>query len=59
MVSVPISVGELIDKLTILQIKLQEIEDPEKWGNVKREWDLLSNLPEYRDIAYSVARPVE
>jgi Family of unknown function (DUF6165) len=55
MVNVPISVGELIDKLTILQIKLQEIEDPEKWGNVKREWDLLSNLPEYRDIAYSVA----
>lgn len=54
-VYVPISIGELIDKLTILQIKLQEIEDPEKWANVKREWDLLSNLPEYRDIAYEVA----
>lgn len=55
LVYVPISIGELIDKLTILQIKLQEIEDPEKWINVKNEWDILSNLPEYRSIAYEVS----
>lgn len=55
MILVPISVGELIDKLTILQIKLQNIDDPEKWKNVKAEWDILSNLPEYKDIAYEVA----
>lgn len=55
MILVPVSVGELIDKLTILQIKLQNIDDPVKWGNVKTEWDILSSLPEYRDIAYEVA----
>lgn len=55
MLLVPISVGELIDKLSILQIKLQLIEDPDKWKNVKREWDELSNLSEYKNIAYEVA----
>lgn len=55
MILVPISVGELVDKLTILQIKLQNIDDPEKWKNVRAEWDILSNLPEYKDIAYEVA----
>jgi hypothetical protein len=55
MILVPISVGELVDKLTILQIKLQNIDDPEKWKNVRAEWDMLSNLPEYKDIAYEVA----
>ena len=47
MILVPISVGELVDKLTILQIKLQNIDNPEKWKNVRAEWDILSNLPEY------------
>jgi len=55
MVNVPISLGELIDKLTILQIKLQQIDDPEKWKNVKNEWDILSRLPEYKDVAYEIA----
>ena len=55
MVNVPISVGELIDKLTILQIKLQQIDDPEKWKNVKNEWDILFRLPEYKDVAYEIA----
>jgi Family of unknown function (DUF6165) len=40
-VSAPISVGELIDKLTILEIKLAEISDREKLGNVKREYETL------------------
>ena len=55
MVNVPISLGELIDKLTILQIKLQQIDDPEKWKNVKNEWDILFRLPEYKDVAYEIA----
>ncbi|NDG31217.1 hypothetical protein EB118_14245 [bacterium] len=55
MIYVPISLGELIDKLTILQIKLQQIDDSEKLKNVKNEWDLLSKLPEYRDVAYEIA----
>jgi hypothetical protein len=40
-VNAPISVGELIDKLTILEIKLAEITDREKLGNVKREYETL------------------
>ena len=40
-VNAPISVGELIDKLTILEIKLAEIADGEKLGNVKREYETL------------------
>ena len=36
-----ISVGELFDKITILNIKLKKINDPEKLANVKTELDIL------------------
>ena len=36
-----ISVGELYDKITILNIKLKKINDPEKLKNVKTELDSL------------------
>lgn len=39
--SVPVSPGELIDKLTILRIKSQRIDDPDKLANVRRELALL------------------
>jgi len=38
---VPISPGELLDKITILQIKLARILDAGKLANVKRELSLL------------------
>jgi CHAT domain-containing protein len=38
----PISPGELIDRLTILQIKSQRITDPAKLQMVQRELDALS-----------------
>lgn len=38
---VPVSVGELLDKITILEIKLERIRDPGKRANVRRELDLL------------------
>jgi len=34
---VPVSVGELLDKLTILDIKAERISEPEKLANVQRE----------------------
>ncbi|MEX0808554.1 MAG: hypothetical protein WD044_07480 [Dongiaceae bacterium] len=37
----PISVGELVDKLTILDIKAGRIADPAKRANVVREQTLL------------------
>ena len=36
-----ISLGELVDKISILQIKLQKIADPEKIKHVKKEADSL------------------
>lgn len=38
---VPLSPGELIDKITILRIKCSRISDPVKLGNVRRELDRL------------------
>ena len=36
------SAGELIDKITILEIKLQNIHDPSKRANIAREHELLT-----------------
>ena len=36
-IQVPVSVGELLDKLTILAIKLERIDDPAKLVNIARE----------------------
>ncbi|WP_420549348.1 DUF6165 family protein [Curvivirga sp.] len=38
----PVSWGELIDKITILEIKLENMTDPEKLVNVKHEHTVLS-----------------
>jgi hypothetical protein len=44
MILVPISIGELIDKLTILKIKQQKITDVEKLANVNKEYGLLMEI---------------
>ena len=36
-----ISIGELFDKITILNIKLKKINDPEKLVNIKTELEIL------------------
>ncbi len=41
-ISIPISHGELIDKITILEIKSQRIADAAKLANVRVELDLLN-----------------
>ena len=38
---VPVSAGELLDKITILRIKSQRIRDAAKLANVRLELDLL------------------
>ena len=40
-IEVPVSPGELIDKITILEIKRERIGDPDKVANVRRELELL------------------
>lgn len=44
MVSVPVSVGEMIDKLSILQIKKTKIKNEEKLTLVNKEFELLYDL---------------
>ena len=39
-----ISPGELMDKLTILEIKMENIQEEEKSKNVKKEYDLLNTI---------------
>ena len=39
-----ISNGELLDKITILEIKLSEIKDPKKLTNIQKEFDELNPL---------------
>lgn len=40
----PISAGELIDKITILEIKAERISDPAKLANVRHELEALAAL---------------
>jgi hypothetical protein len=42
LIHVPVSYGELIDKITILEIKSRQITDPAKLANVRHELDLLN-----------------
>jgi hypothetical protein len=41
---VPISPGELLDKITILEIKSERIDNPQKVTNVRHELELLSKV---------------
>ena len=41
---VPISWGELIDKITILEIKLKKLNTPSALLNVKNEYEYLINI---------------
>jgi hypothetical protein len=40
-ITVPVSPGELLDKITILRIKSQRMSDPAKVSNVRRELNVL------------------
>ena len=42
MLKIPVSLGELVDKITILKIKLKFLSGQRK-ANVKNEYDLLNN----------------
>ena len=41
---IEISHGEIVDKLTILSIKMGEITDPTKLSNIKKEYEYLLNI---------------
>ena len=51
-ITVPLSPGELIDKITILELKLEHIAEPAKLANVRREWQMLTAV---RDAAVAAS----
>ena len=44
MITIPVSVGELIDKLSILQVKRNKITNEDKLEYVNKEFELLYNM---------------
>ena len=38
-----ISAGELLDKISILEIKLEKIKDKNKWEEINKEYKMLKN----------------
>lgn len=56
MIEVPVSWGELIDKITILEIKSERISDVAKLGNVRKELDLLKSRLGVRAAQPEVSR---
>ncbi len=59
MIHIPVSIGELADKITILDIKRKKIADPEKLGNINKEYVELvmiyEQIPKDDSIAAMVA----
>jgi len=44
MITIPVSVGELLDKLSILHVKKMKISDKDKLEYVNKEFELLYNM---------------
>jgi len=55
----PISWGELIDKITILEIKSVEIEDEAARANVRKELTLLQQLAVGLDAVFDLKRDLK
>jgi hypothetical protein len=49
-ITIPVSLGELYDKITILQIKTDRINDKNKLKNIKKELKLLLKIAEENPI---------
>ena len=47
---IDVSIGEIVDKLTILSIKLDKFRDPEKRKNVEKEYQILLQSLKTSDI---------
>lgn len=44
LIKIPVSVGELVDKITILEIKKKIIKDKKKLINIKNELEFLNDI---------------
>ena len=54
--NIEVSHGEIVDKLTILQIKKENITDPSKLDNIVKEYNYLLYVVE-RDLGISLESP--
>jgi len=54
--NIEVSHGEIVDKLTILQIKKENITDPSKLDNIVKEYDYLLSIVE-NDLRISTQSP--
>ncbi len=52
-ITVPVSVGELVDKVTILRIKCQMIKNEDKLHHIKKELNALTAVCESNNIDLS------
>ena len=53
---IEVSNGEILDKASILEIKLERITDAQKLSNIQNEWDALQNAVK---IIAGLANPKE
>ena len=53
---IEVSIGEIVDKLSILQIKNQNITDPIKLDNIVKEYNYLLSIVE-NDLGISTESP--
>ncbi len=47
---VPVSIGELFDKISILEIKAERLSDPAKLANVNKELRMLNEIAAQLDL---------
>ena len=50
MINIPVAVGEVADKITILELKLRFIKDKEKTNNIEKELTLLKEVASVKSI---------
>ena len=48
---IEVSVGEAVDRLSILEIKLEKVKDPAKIENIRAEYDLLRGTMEQAGVS--------
>jgi hypothetical protein len=51
-IRIPVSIGELFDKISILENKLKYIQEPSKHINIHKEWTMLVKIAKKIDPNY-------
>ena len=59
LISTPISIGELLDKITILQIKSERIKQKEKLKYIHEELQALSNKADQAGILTTTVKSLQ